>query len=126
MFMDSIDLIILLTNTALNVLPKDTAIILYCDGIFSVVSLAIKSEIPVSCIQEYEEEHSKLVSVVTSMEQNIKTLLKDFDSKKKVSIEQLLCYRTHSTNFIIFFPDFTGEPSDGDREKALCLFLHKS
>ena len=36
-------------------------------------------------VQEYEEEHSKLVSVVTSMEQNIKALLKDFDSKKKVN-----------------------------------------
>ena len=37
-------------------------------------------------MQEYEEEHSKLVSVVTSMEQNIKALLKDFDSKKKVNL----------------------------------------
>ena len=36
-------------------------------------------------LQEYEEEHAKLVSVVTSMEQNIKALLKDFDSKKKVT-----------------------------------------
>ena len=35
-------------------------------------------------IQEYEDEHSKLVSVVASMEHNIKALLKDFDSKKNV------------------------------------------
>ena len=38
----------------------------------------------INCLQEYEEEHSKLLAVVSTMEENIKALLKDFDAKKKV------------------------------------------
>ena len=34
--------------------------------------------------QEYEEECSKLEKLLSTMEQNVKTLLSDFDAKKKV------------------------------------------
>jgi hypothetical protein len=54
--------------------------------IVSVVSLTINlvSSLCIhTYVQEYEEEHCKLVLVVTSMEQNIKALLKDFDSRKR-------------------------------------------
>ena len=67
--------------------------ILYCPGCFPWLLIIILKKqnniLPFlhMCVhvQEYEEEHSKLVAVVTSMEQNIKALLKDFDSKKKVN-----------------------------------------
>ena len=35
-------------------------------------------------LQQYEEECSKLKSVLETLEHNIKLLLKDYDSKKKV------------------------------------------
>ena len=75
-------------------------------------------------MQEYEEEHSKLVSVVTSMEQNIKVLLKDFDSKKKVNIT---CVKLDPNLMTLsnIPADFAGQPPHGDGEKAVCLFLHK-
>ena len=63
------------------------------------------------------------MSVVTTMEQNIKTLLKDFDSKKKVSMEQLLCYRTHSTNFIIFFQILQANPLMETERKLFVYFF---
>ena len=46
--------------------------------VFQIISSSI------NCLQEYEDEHSKLLAVVSTMEENIKTLLKDFDAKKKV------------------------------------------
>ena len=80
----------------LHVLPQicsyDTCTMTVFSRLFTLAikfnSLFLKSKILLShvYIQEYEEEHSKLVSVVTSMEQNIKALLKDFDSKKKVNV----------------------------------------
>ena len=41
--------------------------------------------VSVCWLQEYGEEHSRLLAVVSTMEQSIKTLLKDFESKKKVA-----------------------------------------
>ena len=43
--------------------------------------------------QEYEEECSKLECLLGTMEQNIKRLLSDFDSKKKVSLLNVLYCR---------------------------------
>ena len=41
-------------------------------------------KLPCLVLQEYEEECSKLECILSSMEQNIKKLLSDYDSKKKV------------------------------------------
>ena len=41
--------------------------------------------------QEYEEECSKLEGILSTMEQNIKKLLADFDTKKKVYIMYIHC-----------------------------------
>ena len=45
-------------------------------------------------VQEFEEECLKLQSVVGTLEGNIKSLLKDYDSKKKVHC--LLCLTSYN------------------------------
>ncbi len=40
---------------------------------------------PVLTVEEYAQQCVKLGSVVNSLEQNIKKLLKDYDGKKKVA-----------------------------------------
>ena len=63
------------------------------------------------------------MAVVTTMEQNIKSLLKDFEGKKKVTFLLMTSYQL----IITVSPSstgFTGQFSNGDWEKTLCLFLH--
>lgn len=39
---------------------------------------------PVLTVEDYTQQCSQLTSMVTTLEQSIKTLLKDYDGKKKV------------------------------------------
>ena len=84
--------------------------------------MLLKGKSAVSCIQEYEEEHSKLVSVVTSMEQNIKTLLKDFDSKKKVNITTF-CVKLQQLTLYQFLQILQANPLMETERKLFVYFF---
>ncbi|XP_064386022.1 HAUS augmin-like complex subunit 3 [Halichondria panicea] len=69
-----------------------------------VYSVFHNSEKPVLTIEEYQAEYIRLKSVVTTMEKNIKALLKQFDSHRK-TISSDSSLTTERKLFVHFFID---------------------
>ena len=62
-----------------------------------------------------------------TLEQNIKSLLKDYDSKMKVKV-YINNYGINGLHLVPFFlkhADPTSQPTNGNREEVVCVLFHK-